>query len=128
MTRAVGHVRRAALARAAAGADLVIGRSAHLFRGVTRQVLFGLGDYADHPALRNDLGLLWPATYDAHAVQRTEVVPTALDHCRTRLADRAECDWAADRLTRACAELGTCVTKQHGRLTVAWPRAAARTS
>ncbi|WP_406437226.1 hypothetical protein OHB14_59720 [Streptomyces sp. NBC_01613] len=34
-----------------------------VFHGFTRQVLFDLGDYAVHPALRNDLGLLWsPAT------------------------------------------------------------------
>lgn len=125
-TRPVPHVRRAAAALTASGADLVIGHSAHVFHGFTREVLFDLGDFIDdyavHADLRNDLGLLWLVTLDVSGVRRTEAVPIALDCCHTRLADEAERAWTADRLTRVCAELGTRVGTQGGRLAVVWPR------
>src|SRR5919199_6362635 len=43
----VPHVRRAAAALVAAGATLVAGHSAHVFHGVTRRVLYDLGDFLD---------------------------------------------------------------------------------
>ncbi|MEI5098362.1 CapA family protein [Streptomyces sp. PmtG] len=105
--RLVAYVRHAADGLVAAGATLVVGHSAHLFHGFTRHVLFDLGDfiddYATHPVLRNDLGLLWLVTLDENGPQRTEAVPIALDHAHTRLADQAEYDRTADRLTSACA-------------------------
>ncbi|MFI0510592.1 CapA family protein [Streptomyces sp. WSLK1-5] len=128
--RPVPHVRRAAPALTAAGADLAIGHSAHVFHGFTHHVLYDLGDFIDdyavHPALRNDLGLLWLVTLDEHGPLRTEAVPIALDYCHTRLVDRAEYTWTADRLIRACAELGTHVTDEGDRLAVDWPRPTAR--
>ncbi|WP_405653273.1 CapA family protein [Streptomyces sp. NBC_00019] len=131
-SRPVPHVLRAAPVLTEAGADLVIGHSAHVFHGFTRQVLYDLGDFIDdyavHPALRNDLGLLWLVTLDEHGPRRTVAVPIALDYCHTRLADQAEYAWIADRLTRACAELGTHITDEHGRLAVDWLRPAARAS
>lgn len=124
-TRPVSHVHRAARDLTSAGADLVIGHSAHVFHGFTRHVLFDLGDFIDdyavHPALRNDLGLLWRVTLDTHDVLRTEAVPLSLDFARTRLADQAEYGFAADRLVRACADLGTRVTDEGDRLTAVWP-------
>ena len=130
--RPVPHVRRAAVELTAAGADLVVGHSAHVFHGFTREVLFDLGDFVDdyavHPALRNDLGLLWLVTLDRSGVRNTEAVPIALDFCHTRLADRAEYAWTADRLTRVCAELGTHVYDENDRLAVHWPRQTARAS
>ncbi|GAA2258562.1 hypothetical protein GCM10010145_34440 [Streptomyces ruber] len=124
--RPVPHVRRAAPVLTEAGADLVIGHSAHVFHGFTRDVLFDLGDFIDdyavHPALRNDLGLLWLVTCDQHGVRRTEAVPIALEHCRTRLADPEEYDWIATRLTAACAAMGTDVTDEGDRLSVTWTR------
>lgn len=128
--RPVPHVLRAAPVLTGAGAGLVAGHSAHVFHGFTRHVLFDLGDFIDdyavHPALRNDLGLLWLVTLDGHGPLRTEAVPLALDHCHTRLADRAEYAWIADRLGRACAELGTDVVDEGERLAVTWSRPAAR--
>ncbi|MFI2435883.1 CapA family protein [Streptomyces sp. NPDC018693] len=123
--RPVPHVRRAALTLTAAGADLVVGHSAHVFHGFTRDVLFDLGDFIDdyavHPALRNDLGLLWRVTLDASGALRTEAVPLALDYCHTRLANRGEYEWVAERLIRACGELGTGVVDEGDRLLVVWP-------
>ncbi|NUP43929.1 MAG: CapA family protein [Nonomuraea sp.] len=128
-TRPVPHVRRAAAELTAAGADLVVGHSAHVFHGFTRHVLFDLGDFVDdyavHPALRNDLGLLWRVTLDRSGARETEAVPIALDCCHTRIADRAEHAWTAGRLTRACADLGTRVSGEDDRLAVRWPRRTA---
>jgi poly-gamma-glutamate synthesis protein (capsule biosynthesis protein) len=107
-----------------AGATLVVGHSAHVFHGFTRQVLFDLGDliddYAIHPALRNDLGLLILATLDGPVVQRIDAIPLAIDRCRTRLADRDEYAWIRDRLTAACARLGTDITDEGDRLSTRW--------
>ncbi|WP_051855726.1 CapA family protein [Streptomyces sp. NRRL B-1347] len=123
--RPAPYVRRAADAFVEAGATLVAGHAAHLFHGFTRHVLFDLGgfidDYATHPALRNDLGLLWLVTLDEDGPQRTEAVPIALDHAHTRLADQAEYDWIADRLTGACSALGTTVKRRGNSLVVNWP-------
>ncbi|MFF4906458.1 CapA family protein [Streptomyces sp. NPDC001260] len=130
--RPVAHVRRAAPVLVDAGADLVVGHSAHVFHGFTRNVLYDLGDFIDdyavHPALRNDLGLLWLVTLDEHGPLRTEAVPIALDCCHTRIADRAEYTWTADRLVRACAEMGTDVTDEGDRLSVDWARSPTRAS
>ncbi|WJV44735.1 CapA family protein [Streptomyces flavofungini] len=123
--RPVPYVRRAADAFVDAGATLVAGHAAHLFHGFTRRVLFDLGDfigdYATHPVLRNDLGLLWLVTLDEDGPRRTEAVPIALDHAHTRLADQAEYRWIAERLTEACAPLGTKVTRRDNSLVTSWP-------
>ncbi|MER6630765.1 CapA family protein [Streptomyces sp. NPDC000987] len=130
--RPVAHVSGAAPVLTASGADLVVGHSAHVFHGFTRHVLYDLGDFIDdyavHPALRNDLGLLWLVTLDEHGPVRTEAVPVALDYCHTRLANDAEYAWIADRLGEACAELGTRVTDEGDRLSVDWSRSLARAS
>ncbi|HEX5740490.1 MAG TPA: CapA family protein [Pilimelia sp.] len=116
-------VRRAAAALVDAGATLVAGHSAHVFHGVAGRVLFDLGDFIDDyavdPRLRNDLGLLWLVTVDAAGPRRIRAVPLALDFCHTRLADRAEYAWVRDRLTAACAALGTGVADAGDHLEVA---------
>jgi poly-gamma-glutamate capsule biosynthesis protein CapA/YwtB (metallophosphatase superfamily) len=121
----VRHVRRAAPELTAAGASLVVGHSAHVFHGFTRQVLFDLGDFIDdyavHPQLRNDLGLLFLVTLDATGVRRVEAVPLTLKYCHTRLAAGADHAWISDRLRRVCAPFGTELTERDGRLTACWP-------
>ena len=108
--------RRAASSLRAAGADLVAGHSAHVFHGVAWNdgpVLFDLGDVLDDymvdPKLRNDLGVL--AIWRPHAEQQLELVGLRLEYCHTRLAEGADADWIAARLERACAGLGTAVTR-----------------
>jgi poly-gamma-glutamate synthesis protein (capsule biosynthesis protein) len=114
------YVRRAASALTAAGATLIAGHSAHVFHGVSGCVLYDLGDFVDDyrvdPRLRNDLGLLFLVDLDAAGPHRLEAVPLRLEHCHTRLANRAEHRWIARRFTRACAALGTKVVEQGERL------------
>jgi len=100
----------------AAGADLVAGHSAHLFHGVGWNggpTLFDLGDVLDDyrvdPALRNDLGVF--AIWRPRSDPQLELVGLRLQYCYTRLAEGADADWIAARLTRACRELGTVVTR-----------------
>lgn len=116
-------VRRAAPALVAAGATLVAGHSAHVFHGVAGRVLFDLGDFLDdyavHPALRNDLGLLWLVTFDDTGQPTVvEAVPLRLTFCHTTLAHGEDAQWVRQRFHEACTDLETDVTDQDGRLRV----------
>ena len=116
----IGHVRAAAAALRATGATLVAGHSAHVFHGVEDGVLYDLGDFIDdyavHPVLRNDLGLLWLVTFEGRRPVTVEAVPLALDFCRTRLARGGEAAWVRDRFRAACVAFGTDVDERGGRL------------
>jgi poly-gamma-glutamate synthesis protein (capsule biosynthesis protein) len=109
--------RSAARALAAAGADAVVGHSAHVFHGVAREagapVAYDLGDalddYAVDAELRNDLGLL--ALWRPGGAPELELVGLRLDHCFTRLAEGEDAEWIASRLERACGELGAVVER-----------------
>jgi poly-gamma-glutamate synthesis protein (capsule biosynthesis protein) len=115
----VAHVRSAAAALLDAGVALVAGHSAHVFHGVTGQVLFDLGDFVDDyrvdRVLRNDLGLLWFVDLDAGRPVRLEAVPLKLDFCHTRLAEGADAEWVLRRFAHLCAELGTAASEKDGR-------------
>jgi hypothetical protein len=110
--------RRAAEAMKEAGADLVAGHSAHVFHGVgwddRGPTVYDLGDalddYAVDSRLRNDLGVLalWTPSGPDSVL---ELVGMRLDFCRTRLAEAADAEWIASRLSRACRPLGTHVER-----------------
>jgi poly-gamma-glutamate capsule biosynthesis protein CapA/YwtB (metallophosphatase superfamily) len=105
--------RRRAADMRAAGATLVAGHSAHVFHGVERHngllAAYDLGgaldDYAVDPELRNDLGLL--ALWHPAGKPELELVGLKLGYARTELARGKAADWIADRLARACTQLGT---------------------
>jgi poly-gamma-glutamate capsule biosynthesis protein CapA/YwtB (metallophosphatase superfamily) len=122
--RPVAHVRAAAAALVEAGATLVAGHSAHVFHGIAGAVLYDLGDFLDDyrvdPLLRNDLGLLWLVDLERDGPRRLEAMPLKLDYCHTRVADGDDRLWIAHRLRGACAELGTDVREEAGRLVVDW--------
>jgi poly-gamma-glutamate synthesis protein (capsule biosynthesis protein) len=115
------YVRRAARALLDAGATLVAGHSAHVFHGVARRVLYDLGDFVDDyrvdRRLRNDLGLLFLVDL---AGDRLEAIPLKLEFAHTRVATGDDAVWITQRFTKACAELGTEVTEQNGRLVARW--------
>jgi poly-gamma-glutamate capsule biosynthesis protein CapA/YwtB (metallophosphatase superfamily) len=120
------HVRRAAGGLLAAGATVVAGHSAHVVHGVGwpsrpgRAVLYDLGDflddYAAHPWLRNDLGLLWSVRLTAAGVDRVAALPLRLRLARTELAAGADRRWLVGRLTEACGHAGTDVHDEDGWL------------
>jgi poly-gamma-glutamate capsule biosynthesis protein CapA/YwtB (metallophosphatase superfamily) len=100
-----------------AGADIVVGHSAHVFHGIELRpdgpVLYDLGDalddYAVDPDLRNDLGLL--ALWRPGSTRELELVALKLEFCRTELAEGADVDWVRSRLEHACGELGSGVER-----------------
>jgi Bacterial capsule synthesis protein PGA_cap len=105
------YVTKAAADLVDAGATLVAGHSAHVFQGVSRRVLFDLGDFVDDYAtdayLRNDLGLLWLVTLDSTGPRQIEAIPLKLDYCFTRVADGDDLRWIRERFRSACAAMGT---------------------
>ena len=121
----VPHVQAAAARMIAAGATLVAGHSAHVFQGVQLPVLFDLGDFIDDYAvderLRNDLGILWTVMVGGAGPRRVEALPLRLDYCHTRPAEGADRAWIRRRLETACAELGTEVAEEDGRLVLTPP-------
>ena len=104
------YVRAAARELPESGAKLVAGTSAHVFQGVEENVLYDLGDFLDdyavHPRLRNDYGLLFLVELDPGGVHGIEAVPLKLEFAYTRLARGEEAIWIKRRYREACAELG----------------------
>ena len=121
--RALPYVRAAARELRETGALLVAGTSAHVFQGVEGNVLFDLGDFLDDyrvdPVLRNDLGLLFFVELEPDGLRRIEAVPLSLGFAYTRLARDEEAAWIRRRFHEACAELGTDVLEEDGRLVIA---------
>jgi poly-gamma-glutamate capsule biosynthesis protein CapA/YwtB (metallophosphatase superfamily) len=121
MTEApIASVRSAAAALCDAGAAFVAGTSAHVVHGARGRVAYDLGDFVDdyavHPRLRNDLGLLFLLGLDGGVPVALQAVPLKLEFCFTRLADGEDADWIAARFTAACEALGTPVERRGGRL------------
>jgi poly-gamma-glutamate capsule biosynthesis protein CapA/YwtB (metallophosphatase superfamily) len=120
----VAHVRRAAQEVLAGGATLIAGHSAHVFQGVSGPILYDLGDFIDDyavdPILRNDLGMLFLVRLDERGPIRLEALPLKLEFCYTAAARGDDAAWIAKRFTEACAEFGSDVTEEGGRLVVAW--------
>jgi poly-gamma-glutamate capsule biosynthesis protein CapA/YwtB (metallophosphatase superfamily) len=114
------YIRRAAGSLLDAGATLVAGHSAHVVHGAGPGVLYDLGDFVDdyavHPKLRNDLGLLFLVELDARGPRSLEAVPLKLDYCHTRLATGDDAAWIRRRFIDACAELGTTAVDRGDRV------------
>jgi poly-gamma-glutamate synthesis protein (capsule biosynthesis protein) len=119
----VGHVRRAAEALCGAGATLVVGHSAHVPHGAAGRVLYDAGDfvddYATHPFLRNDLGLLFRVQLGADGPLVLEAFPLKLDYCYTRLADADDAAWILHRFATSCAQLGAAPRRHADHVSVA---------
>jgi poly-gamma-glutamate synthesis protein (capsule biosynthesis protein) len=92
--------------------------------GVAGPVLYDLGDFLDDyrvdPQLRNDLGLLFLVTLDGRGPIRLEALPLKLEYCHTRLATGENAAWMRRRFRAACADLGTTVEEEAGRLLISW--------
>jgi poly-gamma-glutamate capsule biosynthesis protein CapA/YwtB (metallophosphatase superfamily) len=116
------HLRAAAAGLLKAGATLVAGHSAHVFHGTDGAILYDLGDflddYATHPVLRNDLGLLWLVDLDNSGARRVEGLPLKLDYCHTRLAAGDDAAWIERRLRRASETLGSTARWANQRLVI----------
>jgi poly-gamma-glutamate synthesis protein (capsule biosynthesis protein) len=116
------YVRAAARRLCEEGAALVAGTSAHVFHGIEGHVLYDLGDFIDdyavHPKLRNDHGLLFLVDLEPDGPRRIEAVPIRLEYAHTRLARGDEADWIRQRFREACGTLGSDAREENGRLAI----------
>jgi poly-gamma-glutamate synthesis protein (capsule biosynthesis protein) len=63
--------------------------------------------------------LLFLVELEADGPRRIEAVPLKLEYAFTRLARGDEAAWIRRRFREACAELGTEVVEEDGRLVIA---------
>ena len=106
------------------GADIYHGHSAHICQGIEihqdKPILYDTGnfidDYAVHPLLRNDRSCLFRLLFDQRRLCRIELLPVSLSVAQVALARDPEFDAIGERMLMLCAEFGTALTLQDGRL------------
>jgi poly-gamma-glutamate synthesis protein (capsule biosynthesis protein) len=97
-----------------AGADVVFGHSAHIFRGVeiyrNRPIVYSAGDFVDDyavdPAERNDHSFVFLLETSGSVPGRLRLFPTEINHFQTRLARRGA-ENIAQRMQWLSTQLGT---------------------
>ncbi|MDQ7849610.1 MAG: CapA family protein [Armatimonadota bacterium] len=117
-----------ARALADAGADLVLGTSAHVVQGIelyrplgrperVAVICYDLGDYVDDyavdPVLRNDLSLLFLFDVNSAGVRRVELHPVLIDgwRCQVNRARGTEAEAVLETMTQRCRKLGTALQR-----------------
>jgi poly-gamma-glutamate synthesis protein (capsule biosynthesis protein) len=109
-----------------AGADAVLGHSAHIFQGIEvyrqRPIIYDAGDFVDDyavdPELRNDWGLLFRLEVDEAGVRRIELIPVVIRGRQVNRATGEERTAIAERIGRLSAELGTTILDRGVRLCI----------
>ncbi len=117
-----------------AGADLFWGHSAHVVQGMDfrhgHPILYDTGDFVDDYAvdahLRNDISALFLVRVRPPLVESVEVVPVQIADMQVNLAHGRDRDWFVQRFTARCAELGTQVSAEPGRVWVSASERAGR--
>lgn len=97
-----------------AGADVVFGHSAHVFRGVElyrgRPLIYSAGDFIDDyavdPAERNDQSFIFRLETSGGVPVRLQLHPTEITGFQARLAGKGSRQIAA-RMQELCVQLGT---------------------
>lgn len=98
-----------------AGADIVFGHSAHVFRGVEvfegGTILYSTGDFIDDYAVdpldRNDRSWIFEFEIEDGAVMGLQLHPTVIRKFQARLAGPKEADEMAAQMIELCAAFGT---------------------
>jgi len=98
-----------------AGADVVFGHSAHVFRGVEvhrgRAILYCAGDFVDDyavdPVERNDESFAFLVETEGARCTRLFMVPTVIRDCQARLATGRAREAIADKMKRLCEPFST---------------------
>jgi poly-gamma-glutamate synthesis protein (capsule biosynthesis protein) len=106
--------RRLARSLIEAGADVVFGHSAHIFRGVeiyrNRPIVYSAGDFVDDyavdPGERNDRSFVFLLETRGSAPHMLDLYPTEITRLETRLARRSA-PKIAERMQRLSTQLGT---------------------
>lgn len=111
-----------------AGADVVFGHSAHIFRGVEfykgRPILYSTGDFVDDyavdPVERNDWSFVFVVDVPPRGAWQLKLYPTLIRRYQAVRALEPDRRQIVDRMMTLCSELGArAVWKpEHGRLEV----------
>jgi poly-gamma-glutamate capsule biosynthesis protein CapA/YwtB (metallophosphatase superfamily) len=111
-----------------AGADLIVGHSGHVFRGIEfyhgRPILYCLGnfidDYAVDPLERNDQGCLASLELEGTTLSSLRLYPTMIQDCHARQACREEARAIASMLQRLSARFKTALTWDEAEGALEW--------
>jgi poly-gamma-glutamate synthesis protein (capsule biosynthesis protein) len=116
--------RRLAHAAVGMGWKMVFGHSAHVFQGIELAdgcpILYAAGDLVDDyqvdPEFRNDHQLLFELDLTRDRLRRLTLHPVLIADCQARFATGEDFRWIASRMTALCAEFGTLVHQDAGKL------------
>ena len=111
-----------------AGADLVVGHSGHVFRGIElyqgRPIFYCLGnfidDYAVDPLERNDQGCLVSLEIKEHVLSSFRVYPTIIQDRQARRACRKEARAIAAKLQQLSARFRTILAWDEAEGALVW--------
>ncbi|HHT9126155.1 MAG TPA: CapA family protein [Candidatus Brocadiia bacterium] len=98
-----------------AGADIVFGHSAHVFRGIElfkgRLIIYSAGDFIDDYAIdkieRNDESFVFVVEFNDSRVVRIRMYPIIIDNFQARLAPYVRAKTIATRMEALSKECGT---------------------
>ncbi|MCI0747659.1 MAG: CapA family protein [Verrucomicrobia subdivision 3 bacterium] len=98
-----------------AGADVIFGHSAHVFRGIEihrgRPIIYSAGDFIDDyavdPLERNDQSFIFVLEMDKGLFHRLRLYPTVIRHFQARLAGIDEAREIAARMVKLCDSFQT---------------------
>jgi poly-gamma-glutamate capsule biosynthesis protein CapA/YwtB (metallophosphatase superfamily) len=98
-----------------AGASLIFGHSAHVFRGIELYrgcpIFYSTGDFIDDyavaPEQRNDRSFLFFVMVENRQVRSVRLVPTIIRNCQARIAPDPDAEEIAGKMQALSAEFGT---------------------
>jgi poly-gamma-glutamate synthesis protein (capsule biosynthesis protein) len=98
-----------------AGADVVFGHSAHVFRGIEiyrdKPILYSTGDFIDDYAVdeieRNDESFIFVVTTSGRDVREISLYPTQICSFRAQRAEPRAAPLIASKMQTLCRELHT---------------------
>lgn len=124
-------MRRLAHAAVEMGWKIVYGHSAHVFQGIEIYrgcpIFYATGDLVDDyyvdPAFRNDHQVLFELKLRGGKVDAIRLHPLFIEACQVRPASAHQARYIGERMHELCAELGTSLRREPGRMWIELPAA-----
>ena len=109
------------------GWKILFGHSAHVFQGIELYrgypIFYAAGDLVDDyyvdPDFDNDHQLLFELELAGTTLRSIQLYPVHIERCRTGTANDTQFKHVAERITSACAEMGTTVLKSGAEIWIA---------
>jgi len=109
-----------------AGADIIHGHSAHIFRGIElmegRPVFYSCGDFVDDYAVdeveRNDWSFIFEVELSGPKIKRIILTPTIIADFQARLAPSLYREAILSRMSTLCFKFGTAARRVDDRLEI----------